>query len=208
MEKQSAPKKQFRLKKKTFFIFIGLFILIALLAFGGTVLFLRDREERLENEAQYNKLLEYCEETGENTVECKVLLGDFYDSEDGKKDCMEITLPIMDVENRDILLCFDKGIVDWENPYQDYSMYVPVLLTISASGPFSQVKEIWVEALGEEDSWSLAEEVYDAGGESIFIWTPSYKEELESGYDLIGRGGGEDPFGSVGGYYQERYYPV
>lgn len=198
MEKESAPKKQFRLKKKTFFIFLVVFILLASVATGVTYFLLKDREERLESEAEYNKLLEYCGEGNGEVLECKVLLGDFYDSEDGKKDCMEIVLPIVDVEAREVVLCFKKGVVDWENPYDDYSMYVPVLIRISDYESISQVGAANIEILDDEESWGMVSEVYKTTGKSLFIWTQEYKGVMERGYDFVGRGGHEERFSPSG----------
>jgi hypothetical protein len=195
VEKESAPKKQFRLKKKSFFIFLSVFILLAFVAAGVTYFLLKDREERLEVENEYNKLLEYCGEGDGDTLECKVLLGGFYDSDDGEEDCMEITLPITDVEARDLSMCFKKGVVDWENPYDDYSMYVPVLMTIEGYREVSRVEDMRLILLEDEEAWGMVRETYDSEGvEPIPMWTQAYKEGLDRGYDFVGREGGEDGF--------------
>jgi hypothetical protein len=195
VEKESAPKKQFRLKKKSFFISLSVFILLAFVAAGVTYFLLKEREERLEAESEYNKLLEYCGEGDGDTLECKVLLGDFYESEDGKRDCMEIVLPVVDVDAREIHLCFKKGIVDWENPYDDYSLHVPVLMQIEGYRELYSAEYISVVVLEDEEAWGMVRETYDSEGvEPIPMWTQEYKEGINRGYDFVGREGGEDSF--------------
>ncbi len=159
MEEESAPKKQFRLKKKSFFIFLIVFILLVFVTAGVTYFLLRDREERLDLESEYKRFFEYCGEGDGDTIECKVLLGDFYDSEDGKKDCMEIVLPIADIETREVSLCFDKGVVEWENPYHDYSLHVPVLIQIEEYREISRVEDVRVALLEDEDTYALMEKI-------------------------------------------------
>jgi hypothetical protein len=198
VEKESAPKKQFRLKKKTFFIFLGVFIVLAFVAAGVTYFLLKDREERLEAESEYTRLLEYCGEGDGESLECKVLLGDFYDSDDGQKDCMEIVLPIADFDPSGRSLCFEKGVVDWENPYDDYSLYVPVLMTIEGYKDFNAITKIEMGLLEDGEAYELARAIYEEEGETVSMWTEEAKKGFERGYDLLGVANEEGVFNPSG----------
>lgn len=189
MEEESAPKKQFGLKKKPFFIFLGLFIVLALVAAGVTYFLLKEREERLEVESEYVKLLEYCGEGDGEVVECKVLLKDFYDSEDGERDCMEIVLPIADSEKRDISLCLKKGVVEWENPYGDYEKYVPVSIKMSVGKSllgFSKLENAKFFLMEDQELFDILETLpEDLGRGSYFqslIYIKEQQEIIDKGY--------------------------
>jgi hypothetical protein len=189
VEKESAQKKQFGLKKKTFFIFLGLFIVLAFVVAGVTYFLLKERKERLAAEGEYVKLLEYCGEGDGEVVECKVLLKDFYDSEDGERDCMEIVLPIADSEKRDISLCLKKGVVEWENPYGDYEKYVPVSIKMSVGKSllgFSKLENAKFFLMEDQELFDILETLpEDLGRGSYFqslIYIKEQQEIIDKGY--------------------------
>jgi len=198
MEEETAPKKQFRLKKKTFFIFLGVFVVFASVVAGVTYFLLKEGQERLDLESEYNRFLEYCEEGDGGTLECKVLLGDFYETEDRRKDCVEVLLPVADAEQREVSFCFKRGIVEWENPYNDYSRYIPVLIVIEGYEELSRVNSVKMVVLEDEEGYRVASEVYEEGGFPFIIWTREERIALERGYDVIGEVDDAEAFIPVG----------
>jgi hypothetical protein len=186
VEEESAPKKQFGLKKKTFFIFLGLFIVLAFVVAGVTYFLLKERKERLEVEGEYVKLLEYCGEGDGEVVECKVLLKDFYDSEDGERDCMEIVLPIADSEKRDISLCLKKGVVEWENPYGDYEKYVPVSIKMSVGKSllgFSKLENAKFFLMEDQELFDILETLPEDQGRGSYFQSLIYIKEQQEIFD-------------------------
>jgi hypothetical protein len=150
------------------------------------------RREALMASANFARLLEFCDHKAEGVVECKVFLEDFVELDDGR-ECLEITLPTPELLERQTRLCLEKGTINWENPYEDYSLQVPVLMRISDPRSLSRVNDVRINVLEDDIADELLSKINTPNSKHIFIWTRELINYRERGYDILGEedGGGK-----------------
>jgi hypothetical protein len=129
---------------------ILLILLILLLAFIVSALYFI----KTNSEEPYRKLFQYCtEQESKEIKECHVLLSNYYKNDNGET-CIEIVLPITDSSERDITFCLKKeDLIEWENPYNNYDLNIPVVIEIYHSNfPIIKLKNITIELMSDENA--------------------------------------------------------
>ena len=139
--------------------------------------FLKDKET-----TPYDRLLEHCTEEHQGVKQCTVFLSD-NTPEDGNT-CMKIVLPVIDPDLRDIEICLDKE-VEWTNPYEDYSLDIPVVLNIHYSNNvFRKIipDRIEIELMEDTKVYEILEDINFSSDEVIEARTTVADEILTRGY--------------------------
>ncbi len=175
-----------KVSKKRFILILVLSIIL-LGVLGGVIVFSQKREEgRMSDE--YKKLFSYCDEEGSSFLKsvktCKLFLGGDFEDENGKR-CLSLFLPIEDSTNRELIICEKPGKIHWENPYDDYSSYVPVVMNVTLvksvlSSP--KVEKIEMEVMEEEEADELLDIVNLPYTQHIFIWRKEVLDIRRKGY--------------------------
>lgn len=172
-----------RIKKKS--SILSILIILFLVTASLSVYFLFFNKEKEEDD--YDKLFKHCIEEDNNKKECKVFLKELR-KEKGKV-CMDIILPEIEVEKRDITVCFNSNI-EWEDPYEEYpyeqySMATPIVLTLEYTKRVvkSNPREIDIRLMEDEEAFSVLEShLNDPQISPIqFVWEQSY-DFLSKGY--------------------------
>lgn len=153
----------------------SLFILAAIFSFY--YFYSRDEQTVLSE-----RLLEHCIEENTDTLRCYVFIQDFKKEQD--RTCLDIVLPEIDVERRDISICFDTDI-EWENPYDDYSFVVPVILTLHYENPRrtnDSPINVEMDLMEDERVYEILEEIFYTEGEAVRVMTKDVYTHIEQGY--------------------------
>ncbi len=144
MEEEAAQKKQFRLKKKTFFIFLGLFVVLTFL--GGYILFFyRGGSDFTREPSLYEELFDYCDYKDEGqtiSATCYSFINDEYVKEALVDTCLSVRVATQDGVFKDVDICLPQEKLEWENPYEDYSLSVPVIMQIDYKKNFWGIYEV------------------------------------------------------------------
>lgn len=146
---------------------------------------------RSEGPSVYEKLFEHCVE--ENGLRrCYVFLAGYEEKEE--TTCMQIVLPVVDPSQRDIEICLDKE-VNWENPYEDYSLNVPVVLNMYYDkNLFKQEvpQKINIEIMEDEKVYELLDKASLPSSENILVRTKKANENIVKGYTYYDFSGYEE----------------
>lgn len=159
---------------KILLLILGLLLLSTLLIY-----ILNLRNKRL---SVYDRLSEHCLEGNEGVKECDMFLRSY--KEDGVNTCMEIVLPEIDPSKRDIEICFNKE-VKWENPYVDYSLDIPVVLSMYYKESIFENKipqRIEIEIMEDERVYEIIEEINFNSEEAIIPRTTQANKIYTQGY--------------------------
>lgn len=174
---------QIRIKKKS--SILSVLIILFLVTTSLSVYFLFFNKEKEEDD--YDKLFKHCVEEN-NKKECKVFLKELT-KEEGKT-CMDIVLPEIEVEKRNITVCFNSNI-EWEDPYKEYPyeqyfITTPIVLTLEYGEKVTKSSPRYLEVrLMEEEE---AETILEIKGlnspsvSSIAFVSEWNKELLSKGY--------------------------
>jgi hypothetical protein len=172
---------------------ILLLLSLIILIFFAVVFFFYFQSRNLES-----RLSAHCDEevVGEEFVRrCNVFLSDYYINEKGQA-CLSITLPVVNPSERDILQCFSQDIVEWNNPYDDYSMKIPVTLDFfySKDLDFSKLfsrrspSMLRVGVMDNDLAYEIVGPINDIlvkkGERMISYMTPQLFENLRRGYHI------------------------
>ncbi len=147
----------------------------------------------------YEKLLEHCVESSQDVRECKVFLKD-YKEEDGET-CLEIVLPKIDPLERDIEICSSSR-VEWDNPYDDYSLLIPVVLKMyyekTSLIPFNP-SSFTISLMEDGETYDVLEPIYSSETEPITnVRTKFIDEGISRGYYFFAEGVSGEPEFFVG----------
>ena len=162
-------------------LLISLLIILGLLIASSILIyffFLRERQT-----TAYDRLLEHCTEEEQGVKKCDVFLSD-YTQEDGNT-LMSIVLPEIDPSLRDIEIEFNKE-VKWTNPYEDYSLDIPVVLNMYYSNRLFNKNlpdRIEIELMEDEEVYKILEQINFSSDEVIEARTTVANEILTRGYN-------------------------
>jgi hypothetical protein len=171
-----------KIKKKRFLLVSLLMLVLIILTTIFTVYLLRVG-------APYKKLLAHCVEVnfeGEVVQECKVFLNDFYPSGESEV-CMKIVLPVLEISERDVEICVDNNIVQWENPYDEYIDNIPVVMEVAFSPSlFNKYNpnNISIELMEEAEAQSLVSSINNNTEKFITYITEASNDRIKKGYVL------------------------
>jgi hypothetical protein len=117
-----------KIKKK---ILVTMFVIILLLlgAFVGYYFLIKKPKEVSLQVNKYEELLEYCStqrELNSLNIECEGFLASEYLSEDGLQ-CFAVLIPYEEGKGETYEICEEEKNIDWENPYPETSLYIPVV---------------------------------------------------------------------------------
>lgn len=188
------------LSKKKFFISIFLFFVLLI---GGVYLLLSSRGSEVPVEvSSYELLMDYCdhEEDGDVlSIICNSFIGDEYVNDDGERCLNFLVISEKGGSREDIELCIDSEKMEWENPYPDYSLYVPVVLEIDYEiNRKFQITSVRGSLMGDEVVVEILERVPFSDKQNIPVWTALHEEAVEKSYDTILEEDGAGDFAPVG----------
>jgi hypothetical protein len=157
-------------------IFSILIVLFFVCLFGGLYLLVKDEKFTFLSGAQtdmlFNPFLEYCEVEEDLSVK-KISCKAFITSErviEGGGVCFDILIyPGIYKVLQEAELCDNKSLIDWENPYINYSRYVPVNLELEIGENLfgkNRLKAGSISLMEEEEVYDFRD-VYPT---SIPIW--------------------------------------
>lgn len=178
-----------RIKKKS--SILSILIILFLVTASLSVYFLFFNKEKEEDD--YDKLFKHCVEDGDNRKECKVFLKELRKEKD--KTCMDIVLPEIEVEKRNITVCFNSNI-EWEDPYNEYPyeqyfITTPIVLTLEYGEKVtkSTPRDLKVRLMEEEEAETVLEiKGLNSPGVSTIVFVSEWNKELLSkGYLYIPR---------------------
>ncbi|NLB11932.1 hypothetical protein GX830_00955 [Candidatus Dojkabacteria bacterium] len=148
---------QIRIKKKSSILSVLIILFLVTASLSVYFLFFNKGKE----EDDYDKLFKHCIEKENNKKECKVFLKKLRKEKD--KVCMDIVLPEIEVEKRDITVCFNSNI-EWEDPYNEYPyeqyfMTTPIVLTLEDGRKTTKSKssEVDIRLMEYEEAKSVLE---------------------------------------------------
>jgi hypothetical protein len=168
------------LKKKQ----IWIILLITLIIVGGVVYYILYQQRVSE----YKSNVPY--DTTENAKPFTVSINAFLESITVENDKKCLNLITIDEKFEDFQICEDIDIVNWENPYDDYSKLIPVNVLISFNPNILSrylVKNVEVSLLEDEDYIFF----FDLDkGQDIFphVRIKSTEDILRKGYYTTGGG--------------------
>jgi hypothetical protein len=169
------------LKKKRFWMIL----LIILIVVGGVVYYIlyQQRVSKYKSNVPYDT----AEGLGPFTISINAFLESV--TEENDKKCLNLIT--IDEKFEDFQICEDTNIVNWENPYDDYSKLIPVNVLISFNPNLLSrylVKNVEVSLLEDEDYVFL----FDLDkGQDIFprVHIKSTEDILRRGYYTTGTKG-------------------
>lgn len=134
----------------------------------------------------YNNLKSFCniEEVGDiESWECAVFLSDYYINDFNKK-CVKIILPTVDINTRNEIFCESSKVVNWDNPYEDYSLSIPVLMEISFKKHFfgKVINKIEFSLLDSNATYEILLSVNPYTSKPITFRTPEMEDIQDNGY--------------------------
>jgi hypothetical protein len=130
--------------KKRFWIIL----LLALVIVGGVVYYILYQQKI----SKYKSNVPY--DTTENAKPFTVSINAFLESVTEENDKKCLNLITIDEKFEDFQICEDTDIVNWENPYEDYSKLIPVNVLVSFNPNILSrylVKNVEVSLLEDED---------------------------------------------------------
>lgn len=159
-------------------LFLYLFLSLVFLSIVVLLYFFIFKNKEL---TVYDKLFEHC--TKEASVrKCNVFLKSY--TEDQGNTCMEIVLPVVDPSKRDIEICVDEEVI-WENPYEDYSLNIPIVLKMYYNKRFfkrNDLDRIEIDIMEDEVVYKLLENIYFSDENVILVRTKAANEDIVKGY--------------------------
>lgn len=184
------------LSKQRFVLMVVLFLILLC---GGVYLLIKDSKSELMSERvnKYGELVDFCEikkQTEENLYfDCYAFLESEATDEEGM-DCIAFVTPYYDEEGTrlDMLICEEKEKIFWENPYSNYSLHIPVVMTLKyEKTPFQFYKfvDLTIELLEDEKAYELWELVDLLGPMHYKAFRYSgHKLTEELGYSITAEG--------------------
>lgn len=144
------------------------------------------------NSPSYDRLYNYCEIVEEDKSikrECNVFLNN---EETKNKDeiCFFLVLPVSDYKERNLKICEKSDVVNWENPYEDYSENIPVVISMYYKKfPLFLYKpnRINIEVLEDKVAYDLVRSINQSSNELIVFRTKAGEEKIQQGYYLGSR---------------------
>jgi len=186
------------LSKKRFVFIVVLFFILLI---GGVYLLMNGSKFEFMSRKvdKYDELIDFCEikkQTGENLYfNCYAFLESESTDEEGM-NCITFVTPYFDEEETrlDMQICEEEEKIVWENPYSNYSLHIPVVMTFKykkSSFRFYEFEDLNIELMEDEKAFELWELVDLLGPMhyKAFRWS-GHKLTEELGYIITGE---EDP---------------
>lgn len=170
------------LQKKSFIkvlIAIGGILLLLLLYFALL-------QPIIKQNNLYNNLFEYCSDKDQNIKECKIFLGNIYEN-DKKQNCLQLVVPALNPSERDIDICLNKNKINWENPYDNYNLNIPVVVNIFYKKflTFTNITNVDMALMSDEEAYAIADPIRDqTDGILQFVSASAMQEYRDKGYNL------------------------
>jgi len=171
-------------RRKVYLIIVLSILLISLLT---TSFYIKKKVED-----PYKKLFLYCtEEEGDKEMvkNCRILLSDYYENDNGKL-CLGIVLPEIQLSKRDLTLCLnEKVLVNWKNPYESYTLNLPVAIEIKYSKfPLIRINEVNIQLLSDKQAHELIDPINKETTNIILFKSLEASKMLEEkGYYTVDR---------------------
>jgi hypothetical protein len=188
------------LSKQKFILLVGLFLICLI---GGVYLLLnntglRFKVRRLD---KYSELISFCEERlqgGEDFyIDCYAFLESESKDEQGRT-CISFVTPYFDKEGvrQDTQVCEEEDKIDWDNPYSNYSLHIPVVMTFRYKKSllqFYKFEDLKIELMENEKASELWQRVDLLGPMGYKAFRSSgHKTSEELGYNITAEGGPND----------------
>ncbi len=165
--------------------FLWLFLILIVLV---STLVVYSKTDLFKNSYKYSNLLEICDlEEGltKSHLVCKGFLEDENLGDDGLK-CLSVLIPYESNETETVEICENKETINWENPYTDYSLSIPVILEFDYNRLLfwkSGLQRITVNLMEDEEALELLGLVNIPGsGEHIGVITQQQAKIEERGW--------------------------
>jgi hypothetical protein len=138
--------------------------------------------------SEYKRLLDYCEESSTDSREiagCRVFLKNHRKVDEGT-ECLDIILPTSEVLERELELCEDHEVINWENPYTDYSLTIPIEIGIIYRKPLFKkeaiIEKIDIEIMDDATALKLLETSRNGNNQPLSTRTEEMAKIESSGY--------------------------
>jgi hypothetical protein len=159
-------------KGKITLIFIITFCLLVFLFF-----FLKEKDP-------FNYLFNYCSSI-DSKYQCTILISNLE-----KKDstsCLELIMPSNDIDKRNLEICVESNILEWENPYGNYKYNIPVDMVLTGNKNILGIfhpNHIAINVIEDEKVSKTFSDLVDENGKPIGIITSKLNKVLEKNYVL------------------------
>lgn len=158
---------------------------------------------------------DYCERNrlgDEVIIECYMFLENF--EINGRKEaCLSAIIPETDISERNFSYCIKADSVNWDNPYNDYSRSIPVILRfhtrqnedflLSGLLGSSEIYRLDIEVMDNDLAYKIANEYNSQISneeDKITYITPQLVEVMERGYLVTSR-----PYGTMLGLEEDLF---
>jgi hypothetical protein len=144
------------------------------------------------NSPSYDRLYNYCEIVEEDKSikrECNVFLSN-EEAKNNDEICFFLILPVSDYKERNLKICEKSILINWENPYEDYSENIPVVISMHyKNSPLLRYKpsRINIEVMEDEIAYDLVRSINQTSNELIVFRTKAGEEKMQRGYYLGSR---------------------
>jgi hypothetical protein len=189
-----------RVSKTKFILLIVLFFVFLI---GGGYLLINGKGLGLEifGVDKYEELIDFCEIKKQEGKDLYVDCYTFLESESIDNDgvnCISFVTPYFDEEGirLDTQVCEEENKIDWNNPYSNYSLHIPVVMTFrykKSLFQFYKFQDLKIELMGDEKAFELWE-IVDLFGPMYYkhFRTLGHKTTEELGYNITAEGDSND----------------
>ena len=178
--------------------FILILVLFFVLLVSGVYLLINDGKLEFMSGGvnKYSELVNFCEikeKTGNDLYyDCYAFLESETTDEKGI-NCIKFVTPYFDEKGTrlDMQICEEKEKIKWENPYSNYSLHIPVVMTFKyKESLFKSYRfdSLNIELMDDDKAfelWELVDLLGNTPGSQAFRWS-GHKLTEELGYSVTG----------------------
>jgi len=180
--------------------FVLLVILFFILLFGGVYLLVKDGSKSGFTNREvdkYGELIDFCEIKEQTEEDLYFDCYAFLESESPDKEggnCLVFVTPYFDEEGSrlDMQICEKEEKIVWENPYSNYSLHIPVVMTFrykKSLFQFYKFQGLNIELMEDEKAFELWDlvDLFGPTHYQAFRWS-GHKLTEELGYSITAEG--------------------